>query len=84
VLSPRAYNEKIGLCIVCPLTNQSKGYPFEVALPTGLAISGVVLSDHVKSADWQARRAEYADKVPEDVLTEVRGKLKPLLGIGET
>src|SRR5262249_45281579 len=52
VLSPRAYNEKAGLCLVCPVTNQAKGYPFEVALPGGLAVGGVVLSDHVKSADW--------------------------------
>src|SRR5436853_7917451 len=59
VLSPRAYNERAGLCAVCPVTNRAKGYPFEVALPDGLAVVGVVLSDHVKSADWQARSAEF-------------------------
>lgn len=55
VLSPRLYNEKVGLMIVCPITSKSKGYPFEVVLPSGLAIIGAVLSDHVKSLDWKAQ-----------------------------
>jgi mRNA interferase MazF len=80
VLSPRLYNAKAGLCLLCPVTTQVKGYPFEVAVPEGLAVSGVVLSDHLKSADWQARGVEYAGTAPPEVLAEVRAKLKPLLG----
>jgi len=38
VLSPQAYNEKVGLTIVCPITNQRKGYPFEVVLPVEVEI----------------------------------------------
>src|SRR5712692_6105090 len=57
ILSPRAYNARTGLCLVCPITGQPKGYPFEVALPHGLPVSGVVLSDHVKNNDWQHRTA---------------------------
>ena len=67
VLSPRGYNERAGLRVVCPVTSQRKGYPFEVSLPGGLAVAGVVLSEHVKSADWEAREAEYADKAPAEV-----------------
>lgn len=81
VLSPRGYNERVGLCVVCPVTAQVKGYPFEVLLPDGLAVGGAVLSDHLRSADWQARRADYADRVPDAVLDEVRAKLRPLLGV---
>jgi len=51
VLSPRAYNAKTSLAIVCPITSQVKGYPFEVALPSGGRIGGVILSDHVKNLD---------------------------------
>jgi mRNA interferase MazF len=80
VLSPRTYNAKIGLCLVCPVTSRAKGYPFEVALPDGLPVGGVVLSDHVKSADWEARNAQYAGAAPAEVLGEVRAKLVPLLG----
>lgn len=81
VLSPAAYNRRVSLALVCPITNQAKGYPFEVALPEGSPISGVVLADHVKSADWAARRAQFAAKASAEVLAEVTGKLRPLLGV---
>jgi mRNA interferase MazF len=81
VLSPRTYNAKTGLCLVCPVTGHVKGFPFEVLLPEGLPVAGVVLSDHVKNNDWRDRRAEYIDSVPATVLDEVRGKLLPLLGM---
>lgn len=81
VLSPAPYNRRASLALVCPITNQAKGYPFEVALPEGLSISGVVLADHVKSADWAARRAQFAAKASSEVLAEVTAKLRPLLSV---
>jgi mRNA interferase MazF len=81
VLSPVAYNRRANLALVCPVTTQAKGYPFEVKLPAGLSVSGVVLADHVKSADWVARRARFAVKGPPVVVAEVMAKLKPLLGL---
>jgi mRNA-degrading endonuclease toxin of MazEF toxin-antitoxin module len=44
-------------------------------------VQGVVLADHIKSADWQERGSEPIANVPAEVLDEVRAKLKPLLGI---
>ena len=79
VLSPRAYNRKTGLCLACPVTNQIKGYPFEVVLPPGIGVTGVVLSDHVKSLDWKARRASRRTRVPPATLAEVLAKLSTLL-----
>ena len=81
VLSPRSYNAKVGLCLVCPVTHHAKGYAFEVALPDGLPVQGVVLADHVKSADWQERGSDHIATVTTEVLDEVRAKLKPLLGM---
>lgn len=81
VLSPAAYNRRANLALVCPITTKAKGYPFEVALAAGLPLSGVVLADHLKSADWAARRARFAAKAPADVLAEVTAKLRPLLGL---
>ena len=80
VLSPKQYNRRSGLALVCPITTHVKGYPFEVGLPEGLAVQGVVLTDHLKSADWLARKAEYAGVAPAEILAEVRAKLRPLLG----
>ncbi len=81
VLSPRAYNAKTSLAIVCPITNHAKGYPLEVALPPGGKIGGVVLSDHVKNLDWRQRRATKAGKVQAGVLRAVRERLAALLEI---
>ncbi|MFO0967750.1 MAG: type II toxin-antitoxin system PemK/MazF family toxin [Gemmataceae bacterium] len=81
VLSPRSYNDKVGLCLVCPVGRHAKGYAFEVTLPDGLPLQGVVLADHLKRADWHERGCEHIDVAPPEVLDEVRAKVKPLLGI---
>jgi mRNA interferase MazF len=79
VLSPVGYNRKVGLLLLCPITSRIKGFPFEVELPTGLPVTGAVLSDQVKSLDWRARAARYACTAPEAVLREVTARLRPLL-----
>jgi mRNA interferase MazF len=79
VVSPKSYNGKVGLGLFCPITSQVKGYPFEVAVPQGLAVGGVVLADQVKSLDWRARKAELAGRLPADARDEVLGKLGALL-----
>ena len=79
VISPRAYNGRVGLALVCPITSQVKGYPFEVALAAGGKVGGVVLSDQVRSLDWRARQADFVDRVPSSVLTEVLQKLDTLV-----
>ena len=79
VLSPRKYNTKVGLAILCPVTSQRKGYPFEVLIPEGLSVSGVILSDQVKSLDWKARNAELADRLSSGTMEEVLRKLSTLL-----
>jgi mRNA interferase MazF len=79
VVSPSAYNGRVGLALLCPITSQRKGYPFEVALPAGLKIQGVVLADQIKSLDWRFRRAERVDGVPRVVLDEAVAKIRALL-----
>ena len=79
VLSPQDYNGKIGLAILCPITKQIKGYPFEVLIPAGLPVAGVILSDQVKSLDWRARNAELIYSLPTDVISGVLQKLNTLL-----
>jgi mRNA interferase MazF len=81
VLSPSAYNRKSGLALVCPVTSRVKGYPFEVRLPEGLAVGGVILADHLKSVDWRERRAAFIAAVPEQIVAEALDRLAPLLGM---
>lgn len=81
ILSPRAYNSKARLAIACPITSHVKGYPFEVPLPAGGKISGVILADHVKNLDWQARRVTFEAKAPDETIADVRERLRVLLGL---
>jgi mRNA interferase MazF len=79
VLSPKAYNAKVGLALLCPITSQVKGYPFEVVIPTGLSVAGAVLADQVKSLDWRARNADFVVALPRDVIDDVLAKVRALL-----
>jgi mRNA interferase MazF len=79
VLSPVMYNEKAGLAIMCPVTSQIKGYPFEVSLPSGLPVSGVILADQVKSLDWHARNTELICTLPSKAIAEILQRLGLLL-----
>ena len=79
VLSPRAYNQKSGLALFCPVTSRIKSYPFEVVLPPDLIVQGAVLCDQVKSLDWAARRSRLAVKLPELIVEDVLAKVRALL-----
>ena len=79
VLSPRAYNSKVSLAILCPITNQEKGYPFEVAIPAGRDVTGVILADQVKSINWRARNAELICPLPTETVDAVLQRVQTLL-----
>ncbi len=79
VISPQAYNEKVGLALLCPVTNQVKGYPFEVLLPAGGKVHGAVLSDQIKSLDWRARKARRIADAPAEVVEETLAKIAMLV-----
>ncbi len=64
VISPRDYNDRTGLALVCPVTSKIKGYPFEIAAPPGIPVRGVILADHIKSVDWNAWKATYVCDAP--------------------
>ncbi len=79
VVSATAYNVKVGLALCCPITNQVKGFPFEVLIPTDLPVAGAILCDQIKSVDWRARNAQHLCTLPEDVVKQVLAKMEVLL-----
>ena len=81
VLTPRQYNERSGISVICPITSRARGYPFEVAIPHGHAISGVILVDQVRSLSWENRYVKMAGGAPIELLDEVRERLAVLLRI---
>ncbi|MDQ7833453.1 MAG: type II toxin-antitoxin system PemK/MazF family toxin [Desulfovibrionaceae bacterium] len=81
VLSPRAFNVKTGLAFVAPITSRQKGYPFEVPIPPGERVAGVVLADQARSLDWRTRRLKVKGKASDGVVEGVTGLLAAILGI---
>jgi mRNA interferase MazF len=79
VLSPASYNGRVGLALLCPITSVIKGYPFEVAVPSGSGVRGVVLADQVTGLDWRARRAEFIAHLPDEAIQEILQRLSTLL-----
>ena len=77
-ISPKSYNERVGLGLFCPITSKEKGYPFEVRV-NNRQISGVVLSDQIKSLDWGKRNIEYITRAKREEIEEVIAKIKVLI-----
>jgi mRNA interferase MazF len=79
ILSPRPYNERTGMALVCPLTTRVKGYPFEI--PSNVAgRPGAILADQVSSIDWTARNPSRIDHVPANVVDRVAATIATLIG----
>ena len=81
VLTRIAYHQRSRLAVVCPITSRERGWPMEVKLPPGLPVAGVVLVDHVRSVDRDARQLEIVGVAPSDVLDEIDARLAPLLSL---
>ena len=79
IISPREYNRKVGLCLCCPVTSKAKGYPFEVELPAGLEVGGVVLCDQLKSLDWKARHVRMIGTLPGRSMKEIQARILALV-----
>lgn len=79
VVSPLGYNRKIELALICPITSKVKGYPFEVAIPAGNKVTGVVLSDQMTSVDWIARPIRRMDRLPPEFVEKVVKRFIKLL-----
>jgi len=78
VLSPDIYNKKSSLVLVCPITSMKKQYPFEVEIDSEL-VKGAVLSDQVKSMNWNIRNAEFIEACPSEIIDKVRGRILKLI-----
>jgi len=79
VLSPASYNKRSGMLLVCPITAHAKGYPFEVPIPARLPVHGVILADHIRTLDWNARPIQHIGKLPEDLMEEALARSRTLL-----
>jgi mRNA interferase MazF len=82
VVSKRAFTVNTGLAVVCPIASRVRRFPTSVMLPTGLPVSGEILTSHIRSIDIEARPVRYAGaSIGGALADEVRGKLEAVIGI---
>jgi mRNA interferase MazF len=81
ILSSRRYHELSSRALVCPISSRTKDWPFDVPLPAGLWVEGVVLVDQTRMIHWPSRLFGTIERVPDEVLATVRGILATLAGI---
>jgi mRNA interferase MazF len=82
VVSPADFCRATEFAIVCPITSRVRSFGTSVVLPTGLPVSGEILTSHMRSIDTLARPISYAGAaVPAEILEEVRMKLAALIGL---
>lgn len=80
IISPQKFNQISSLAFTCPITTKSKGFPLEVKIRDNPGrVYGVVLVHHLKSIDWKARKVQYIEDAPPEVVEEVIAKLEPLI-----
>jgi len=81
VVSPRRYNERSSLVVVCPITRNLAPWPFKVELPQIDRVAGAILVDQIKSIDRSVRLVQRAGRVPAEVLNRVHAMVLAILAI---
>lgn len=82
VLSPEAFNRH-GMALACPITRGgsfARGKAWTVSLAgAGLQTDGVVLCNQARTVDLVARRAQFVEAAPADLVAEVLARVATLL-----
>ena len=79
VISNDLFNARTGLCIVCPITNTDRGFPFHLPVPDSSSLTGFVMVEQVKSVDHGMRRAKLIEKAPTQLVETVLDLLDAIL-----
>jgi mRNA interferase MazF len=79
VVSYTKFNQKTGFVMLCPISNTKRKNSFYVAIPEGLVVTGVIMTDQLRSLDYSARAVEFICICPEELLKEVLRRIKPIM-----
>ena len=86
VLSSGSFAKKTGFALVCPITSNTKPWPFDVFIPRGLLpakagrqVDSVVMTDQVKSVDFRDRECEFIAIAPDEILDEALAKVRAII-----
>jgi mRNA interferase MazF len=79
VVSQTKFNLKMGFVFVCPISTTQRKNPFYVPIPEGEAVTGVIMTDQLRSLDYRARQASLIGECSKDLLKEVLKRIEPIL-----
>jgi mRNA interferase MazF len=79
-LSDSDYHEISRRAVICPISSTERPWPFHVPLPAGLATTGFVLVDQIRTIDRTERMFDFIEHAPHEVLSMVRDRVAALLG----
>jgi mRNA interferase MazF len=79
VVSHTEFNLQRGFILVCPVSNTKRKKPFHINIPEGLAVTGVLMADQLRSLDYRSRGAELIATCPNDLFLEVLGRIHPII-----
>lgn len=78
IISNEAFNKTLGLAIACPITNTNRDFPFHVKLESE-NLTGFIMTEQIKSIDFNARKVKFVEKVDEETLNQVLGITKSVI-----
>lgn len=68
IISKTEFVKRIGLAMVCPITNTDNGFPLHIAIPVSHKTSGYILCEQAKTLDLASRKAELIERLDDDTL----------------
>ena len=71
VISNETFNQFSKMAIVCPITSVNKNHPFHIKLDSRTKTKGVILCDQARTLDILARKYEFIEEVPEEIMLEI-------------
>ena len=71
VVSNNTFNRVSKLVFVCPITNSIDNFPLHIKLDTRTVTTGIILCEHLRSLDIEARDYKIVEKLPKGILQNV-------------
>ena len=78
IISNELFNKALGLAIACPITNTDRNFPFHIKLEAE-NLKGFIMTEQIKSIDFNARKVKFVEKVDENTLNQVLGITKSII-----
>jgi len=78
IISNEAFNKALGLAIACPITNTNRDFPFHVKVKSE-KLTGFIMTEQIKSIDYNARKVKFVEKINENTLNQVLGITKSVI-----